>query len=78
MIKPILGLTLCFIIGAGCRYFAIPLPSPPLMVGALLVVAMTSGYALTDTYIAKKPATTKHLCGGPSGELAKPNSTERA
>lgn len=76
MIKPILGLALCFVIGSGCRFFDIPLPSPPLMVGALLVVAMTLGYSLTDTYLAKKPATTKQLCGGPSGETAHPKVKE--
>jgi XapX domain-containing protein len=75
MIKPILGLALCFVIGSGCRLFAIPLPSPPMMVGALLVVAMTVGYSFTDTYLAKKPATTKHLCGGPSGETAQPKNS---
>ena len=74
MIKPILGLVLCFIIGSGCRFFAIPLPSPPMLVGALLVVAMTVGYSFTDTYLARKPATTKDLCGGPSGEMARPTN----
>ena len=35
-----LGLT----IGVGCRWFDLPLPAPPKIVGALLVVAMTLGF----------------------------------
>jgi XapX domain-containing protein len=33
-------------IGAGCRWFDLPLPAPPKMVGALLVVAMTLGFVM--------------------------------
>jgi len=72
MNKTILGLALGFGIGAGCRWTEIPLPSPPQLVGALLVVAMTLGYAFTDRYLAKHPSTTKELCGGPSGLPAQP------
>jgi hypothetical protein len=37
--------------------------------GALLVVAMTLGYSATDRALIKKArtATTKYLCGGPTG-----------
>jgi len=31
-------------IGVGCRWFDLPLPAPPKLVGALLVVAMTLGF----------------------------------
>lgn len=31
-------------IGAVCRWFDIPLPAPPRLVGALLVLAMTLGF----------------------------------
>ncbi len=44
MIKIVIGLVVGFLIGAGCRYFDIPVPSPPVLPGALLVVAMTLGY----------------------------------
>ncbi len=70
MIKILLGLLVGLLIGAGCRWFDIPVPSPPRLVGALLVVAMTIGYMVTDRYIAPNPATTQHLCGGPTGECA--------
>ncbi len=39
-----LGLTLCAGIGAACRWFDVPVPAPPALAGALLVLAMTLGY----------------------------------
>ena len=69
MTKIIIGIALGLAIGAACRWFDIPVPAPPKLVGALLVVAMTVGYMVTDAYITKnRPATTAELCGGPSGE----------
>ena len=38
------GVLLGLAVGAVCRWFDIPSPSPPTPVGALLVVAMTAGY----------------------------------
>jgi XapX domain-containing protein len=35
-------------IGLGCRWFDLPLPAPPSVVGALLVVAMTLGFLGAD------------------------------
>jgi len=70
--KIIIGAVVAFLVGAACRYFDIPVPSPPILPGALLVVAMTLGYSSTDRTLARKArvATTKHLCGGPSGTTA--------
>lgn len=68
MSKMAVGLILGLLIGAGCRYFDVPVPSPPKLAGALLVVAMTVGYTLVDTYLAKGAATTANLCGGPTGK----------
>src|ERR1700679_3990236 len=69
MMKIAIGLVVGFLIGAGCRYFDIPVPSPPVLPGALLVVAMTLGYSATDHLLIRKDRikTTAHLCGGPSG-----------
>ena len=39
--------------GGGCRYLEIPVPSPPKLLGALLVVATTIGYMTVDNYLAK-------------------------
>lgn len=67
-----IGLILGLGIGAACRWFDVPSPSPPKLIGALLVVAMTVGYMGTDTLIAKKfarrgEAANQPLCGGPTG-----------
>lgn len=44
MMKVLIGLALGLVIGAAARWLDIPVPSPPKLVGALLVVAMTLGY----------------------------------
>lgn len=44
MIDAFIGIALGLAIGAGCRWFDIPVPAPPRLVGALLVVAMTLGF----------------------------------
>jgi XapX domain-containing protein len=69
MIRITIGFVLSFVIGAGCRYFDIPAASPPVIPGALIVLAMTLGYTPMDRIVSRKErvATTKHLCGGPTG-----------
>jgi XapX domain-containing protein len=70
--KIAIGMLVSVLVGAGCRYFDIPVPSPPVLPGALLVLAMTLGYSATDRLLSRRApvATTKHLCGGPSGQTA--------
>lgn len=72
MTKFILGLVISFAVGAGCRFFDIPVGSPPVLPGALLVLAMTLGYTSSNAVLNRrnKPATTSHLCGGPTGATA--------
>jgi XapX domain-containing protein len=53
MVQTGIGIVMAFGIGAFCRWFDIPSPAPPRVVGALLVVAMTAGFLLTG-----------HLAGG--------------
>jgi XapX domain-containing protein len=67
--KLIIGLVMSFAVGVFCRVFDIPVGSPPVIPGALLVLAMTLGYTSANSYLNRrnKPATTSHLCGGPSG-----------
>jgi XapX domain-containing protein len=69
MIRIAIGFVLSFIIGAGCRYFDIPAASPPVIPGALIVLAMTLGYSSMDRVLVRKNrmATTSHFCGGPTG-----------
>lgn len=67
--KTFIGLLLGFCIGMGCSLLTIPVPAPPVLVGALLVVAMTSGYIITDKFICPlRPKKEEMQCGGPTGE----------
>ncbi len=47
MDKSLIGLLIGFLVGAACRWFDIPAPAPPRLVGSLLIVAMTLGYIVT-------------------------------
>jgi XapX domain-containing protein len=51
--KSVIGLLLGFALGAACRWLDLPVPSPPRLLGALLVVATTVGYMTADKYLAK-------------------------
>ncbi len=64
--KSAIGIVLAFAIGFACRAFGIPSPAPPLILGALLVMAMTVGYILVDRWMAR-PARNAVNCAGPSG-----------
>ena len=66
--KVTLGLLLAVAIGVSCRLAGIPLPAPPVLIGALLVLAMTLGYVVTDRLARHREARSKLLCGGPSGQ----------
>jgi len=68
-----IGLVISFAVGVGCRYFDIPVGSPSVLPGALIVLAMTAGYSWTNKILnaRNKIATTTHLCGGPSGGCIK-------
>jgi XapX domain-containing protein len=76
MLKFLVGLLISFAVGAGCRIFDIPVGSPPVIPGALLVLAMTLGYSSTNAILSRrvKPATTARLCGGPTGATAEQTS----
>lgn len=82
--KFMIGLAISFAVGVVCRYFDIPAGSPAVIPGALLVLAMTTGYSWTNRILdaKNKPSTTAHLCGGPTGasvasERAVSGRTER-
>ncbi len=69
MARILIGFVLSFLIGAACRYFDIPAASPPVIPGALIVLAMTLGYSSMDRIVSRRQhsATMKSLCGGPTG-----------
>lgn len=66
--KVIIGFALALAIGVACRLAGIPLPAPPALIGALLVLAMTLGYVITDQYASHRNNDNRALCGGPTGE----------
>jgi XapX domain-containing protein len=57
--KIVIALLMGFTVGAICRWFDIPVPSPPKLLGALLVVATTLGYMAVDRLLSK-PAAPAH------------------
>ncbi len=54
MVKLTIGLMVAVIIGIGCRWFGIPLPGPPAIMGAAMAVAMASGYTATDYLLSRR------------------------
>jgi XapX domain-containing protein len=62
--KILIGLLVSFGVGVGCRLLLIPVPSPPVLSGALLVLMMSLGYWLVDRFVSKSQAVNKRHCGG--------------
>lgn len=56
MIKKAIGLALGFGIGLGCAFTGIPVPAPPILIGSLMVVAMTLGFITMDQILKKESA----------------------
>jgi XapX domain-containing protein len=53
-VKNLIAILLALLIGAACRWFEIPVPAPPRLFGALLILAVTVGYLLTDVAITRR------------------------
>jgi XapX domain-containing protein len=68
--KIAIGFVLALAIGVLCRVASVPLPAPPVVIGALLVVAMTVGYVLADRFAQHRQARHRSSCGGPLGYSA--------
>ena len=64
MAKTFAGIFLGLLIGSACRWFDIPLPSPPKLLGALLVVAMTVGYMATGKFLSAKSTRNAAIAAG--------------
>ncbi len=47
----LIGIALGLGIGFACRWWDLPLPAPPKLTGAMLVVFMTLGFLATDTLL---------------------------
>ncbi len=54
MAKIVCGVVLGVHIGVGCRFFDLPLPGPPAILGAFLAVAMATGYTVTDRVLTAR------------------------
>lgn len=70
--KTALGFLVAFAIGIVCRLADVPLPAPPVLIGALLVATMTVGYAVTDRFMARRAGAQRALSGEPTGDVAAP------
>jgi XapX domain-containing protein len=75
--KAVIGIVLAFALGFGCRAFGIPSPAPPMILGALLVMAMTIGYIAVDRRVSS-PAQHAPDCAGPSGLAPSQTPSRRA
>src|SRR5258708_40233799 len=64
--KLAIGLILAVCVGIGCRWFGIPLPGPPAIMGAAMAVAMATGYTMTDYLLMKKPPSTNSSVNAPA------------
>ena len=53
-LKIFMGIILAFVIGAVTRMAGIPVPAPPAIMGALLVVAMTVGFNVMNYYMVRQ------------------------
>ncbi len=69
--KIVLGFALAFSIGVVCRILGIPLPAPPMLIGALVVLSMSVGYVAMDRYAGHRDLRHQHLSGGPTGAAVK-------
>lgn len=58
--KSLLGLAIGFLLGAACRWLELPVPSPPKLIGALLVVATTLGYIAMDGMLSRRSSAPTH------------------
>ena len=57
MVKVAVSVLLGVGIGVGCRVFDIPVPSPPSIVGVLLIFSITAGYLAADRMLGRKAGT---------------------
>jgi XapX domain-containing protein len=52
------GVAIALCVGIGCRFFDIPLPGPPAILGAFLALAMATGYTMTDKVLTARARAT--------------------
>lgn len=72
--KTVLSLLLAFAIGAACRSFEIPVPAPPRITGALLILAITLGYLAADRMLPAPNEGSPAPSGGQEAPAEPPGS----
>lgn len=65
MIRTAFGFILAFMIGVVCRLTEIPVPAPPALMGAGLVVAITLGFVGMDAALNCRAAKEARSCSKP-------------
>ena len=63
MVSAAVGLCVGLLVGAGCRWFDVPSPAPPRLIGAALLLAMTLGFVAAD-HLLGSGVTLVRLDGG--------------
>jgi XapX domain-containing protein len=53
MREGLLGIAVALVIGAVVRLLRLPVPSPPTIYGALMVLGLTLGYLLMDHWLRR-------------------------
>jgi XapX domain-containing protein len=72
--KMIIGLILAVFVGIGCRWFGIPLPGPPAIMGAAMAVAMATGYTAIDHWPTRRASTIDSSMHAPAIPRSAPES----
>lgn len=52
--KYLISVVIAFLLGAVCNLWGLPVPAPPMLLGALMIIAMTLSYMATDRYLTRK------------------------
>jgi XapX domain-containing protein len=52
-VEGVVGILVAFAIGALVRSLRLPVPAPPTIYGALMIVGMTTGYLLMDHFLKR-------------------------
>jgi len=69
-VKTAIGVVIGIAIGVACRWFDLPVPAPPRLMGAVLVLSLTTGYVVTDRLMDGGEAAMAERSGGPAGVAA--------
>ncbi len=55
------GLVIAVCLGIFCRFFDLPLPGPPAIMGAVMAIAMASGYTATEYAITRQQRSSRAI-----------------